>query len=302
MNPSWQANRGISLSISLLALAGLMSLAHPAPASAQEESAASRAPAPDAAQPRPEAGAKKLLIFGDPNPRNPQWQKDLMENSLRKIADTFKAQGYEIDLIQTADLNGTVVRDHLARHARSLSPNDTFVLYSHSHGGPRGTFFLDWTQFADAILALPARDVVVFAMSCASGNLTDTLTAMKTKWQGRSAQGRSLVVLTPVAADQNAGPSPEPGIGNPFTYAVATAVQGAADGISGAEKNGRIEMKELVDYVLKTTREKSRLKDTKPQFAGEYPPDAEFVPVPLSPGPKAAPAPDSPTQIQVLRR
>jgi hypothetical protein len=273
MKPFTLATRGIDLSFSMLVLAGWIRLTVPATATPAEES-----PAPASATSPSLAGAKKLLIFGDPNPRNPPWQKDLMENSLLRISTAFKRQGYEIDLIRTSELNAAVVREHLARHARSLTPNDTFVMYSHSHGGPRGTFFLNWTEFADAILAIPARNVVVFAMSCRSGALTDTLATMKPKWEDRGGLGRSLVVLTPVAADQDAGPSPEPGVGNPFTYAIATAVEGAADGSLGTERNGRIEMRELVDYVIKTTREKSRGRDYQPQFAGIYPPDAVFVP------------------------
>jgi hypothetical protein len=222
-------------------------------------------------------GAKKILIFGDIAPNNPPAEQALMERSIRQVADAFKAHSYEIDLIPTAQLSAKVVKERLAQYARTLTTNDTFVMYSHSHGGPRGTFFANWSEFTDDILAIPARDVVIFAMSCHSGNLTDTLTKRKSEWEGRSRVGRSLVVLAPVSAAQLCGPSPERGVGNPFTYAVTTAAQGAADGISGSDKNGRIEMKELVDYVLKITHDKSRGQSHSPQFAGEYPVGAVFV-------------------------
>jgi hypothetical protein len=223
------------------------------------------------AEAEPKDGEKKILIFGDPNSHNPQWQKDLMERSLQQVARAFKASSFEIDLIPTTEVSPSIIKERLVHYAGSLSTNDTFVMYSHSHGTRRGTYFSSWPDLAESVLAIPARNVVILTMSCASGNLTDTFASMKSRWEGRSNQGRSLIILTPVAAEQKAGPSPEPGIGNPFSYAVATAAQGAADGISGAKKNGQIEMNELVDYVLKTTHEKSRWQSQRPQFAGEFP-------------------------------
>lgn len=225
-------------------------------------------------------GAKKILIFGDAAPNNPAPQQALMERSIKLVADTFTAHSYEIDLIPTRELNARVVKERLAGYARTLGTNDTFVMYSHSHGGPRGTFFANWAEFTDSILTLPARDVVIFAMSCHSGNLTDTLNRRKAEWEGRSNVGRSLIALTPVSAIQLCGPSPEPGVGNPFTYAITTALRGDADGILGAGKNDQIEMRELVDYVIQTTHDKSRGQSHSPQFAGEYPANAVFVLLP----------------------
>lgn len=221
----------------------------------------------------------RLLVFGDPSKNSPPEQLALMERSIAGVAAAFATQGFEVDLVPTEELDDRVVRERLAEYARTLTSNDTFVLYSHGHGGPFGTFFAFWPRFADSILALPARNVVVFAMSCQSGSLTDKLLARKAEWEGRGASGRSLVVLTPVDAKQNAGPSPEPGIGNPFTYAVISAVRGDADGSSGKKRNDRVEMQELVDHVIAVTRAKSRDQSYHPQFAGVFPPETAFVTV-----------------------
>ena len=226
----------------------------------------------------------RILVFGDPSTGNPPEQMELMERSIAGVAEAFAANGFEVDLVPTKDLSAKVVRKRLAEYERTLTSADTFVLYTHSHGGLFGTFFASWPRFADSILALPARNVVVFAMSCQSGYLTNTLLTRKQEWEGRGAAGRSLVVLTPVDASQNAGPSPEPGIGNPFTYAVISAMQGDADGSSGKERNGRVELAELVDHVLAVTRAKSRDQSYRPQFAGVFPPETTFVTV----KPKAA--------------
>ena len=238
----------------------------------------------------------RLLVFGDPSKSSPPEQLALMERSIAGVAAAFAAHGFEVDLVPTEDLSASVVRERLAEYERTLTSEDTFVLYSHSHGGPLGTFFGGWVWFAERILALPARNVVVLTMSCQSGMLTDRLLARKAKWEGRRALGRSLVVLTPVDASQNAGPSPEPGIGNPFTHAVITAVQGDADGCSGRERNGRVELQELVDHVLAVTRAKSRDQSYHPQFAGVFPAEATFVTVTpqAAAPPHGAPEPAAP--------
>jgi len=243
-------------------------------------------------------GIRKILVFGDAAPNNPPRQQALMERSVKLVADAFSVHGFEVDLIPTRELNARLVRERLAQYARTLTTNDTFILYSHSHGGPRGTFFANWTEFANAILALPARDVVIFAMSCNSGNLTDTLNRRKAEWAGRSKSGRSLVVLTPVSATQRCGPSPEPGVGNPFNYAVTTATQGAADGFRGGETNGHIEMKELIDYVLGTTHDKSRGRSHSPQFTGEYPADTVFLTCPPASDAKVGSASTQPVKAR----
>ncbi|MCE2753988.1 MAG: hypothetical protein LW720_19180 [Pirellula sp.] len=194
-------------------------------------------------------GVRRILVFGDAAPNNPPRQQALMERSIKLVAETFKAHGYEVDLIPTTELGSSIVKERFAHYARTLGINDTFVMYSHSHGNRRGTFFAEWDEYASAILAL----------------------------------GRGLVVLAPVSASQLCGPSPEPDVGNPFTFAVTTAARGAADGFGGAQKNGQVEMQELVDYVIHTTREKSRGKAHTPQFAGEFPAGKEFVIFPESP-------------------
>ncbi len=202
-----------------------------------------------------------------------------MKRSLDGVAAAFAARGFEVDRVPDEDLTPSIVRARFAEYERTLTDADTFVLYTHGHGGPFGTFFAGWIPYAERILAMPARNVVVLSMSCQAGGLTDRLMARKAKWEGRAASGRSLVVLTPVAADQNAGPSPEPGIGNPFTHAVITAVQGDADGCGGRERDGRVDMQELVDHVVAVTRAKSRDQSYRPQFAGEFPAGTTFVTV-----------------------
>lgn len=92
----------------------------------------------------------------------------------------------------------------------------------------------------------------------------------RASWEGRRAAGRDLVVLTAVAADELATPSPDPVIGNPFTHAVSTALRGAADGFDGRPVEGNIDMAELTGYGPRSAAGAIRGQEHTPQLAGEH--------------------------------
>ena len=235
------------------------------------------------------SGTKKVFAFVSYKPQDPEWRKALGKQSVQKVAAAFSAltdDPYEVEvLVDPEQLCISGLKEKLTQYAQSLSSEDTFIMYSHTHGLHPGLLLefgekpatLSWNDLADAILALPARNVIIFTMSCHSGHLADVIKSKSASWEGRSRAGRNLVILTAASADQMPGPSPEPGVGNPFTYAVETAVRGLADGFLRAGKDGRVDLEELVKYVTATTREKSVGKALSPQFAGEYAPDATFV-------------------------
>ena len=70
-------------------------------------------------------GVRRILIFGDAAPNNPTRQQALMERSIKLVAETFKAHGYEVDLIPTAELGARIVEERFAHYARTLGTNDT---------------------------------------------------------------------------------------------------------------------------------------------------------------------------------
>lgn len=111
-------------------------------------------------------------------------------------------------------------------------------------------------------------------MACHSGYLAEAVNALGVAWQGqRETAGRSLIVLTAVSKEQLSTPtdvSTDPAaIGNPFTYAVRTALGGAADGALDGEQD-EVTADEFVAYVLETAKEESTDGYAEPQFAGEY--------------------------------
>jgi hypothetical protein len=198
-------------------------------------------------------------------------QAGLVSDALAALPD-----GYQVDLLweqvpvgPEPVVSRATVRAELARYRTDLTDQDTFVWYSHSHGvvpglvvGPREVY--TWADFAADILDLPARNVIVLVMSCHSGALADTLkgAAFRDRWADRRAEGRNFVVLTSVNAQQLSTATRIDGVReNPFTYAVRTAFEGQADGFlaggGAGARDGRITLRELVDYIPYATRENS---------------------------------------------
>jgi hypothetical protein len=185
------------------------------------------------------------------------------------------------------------------------------IIYTHTHGTeggldeshPPGGMVLDpgpqkikggaifkWERYAEFILAIPAKNVVIMTMSCFSGSLIEHLRSPKVRdrWKDRrQREGRNFIVLTsqnkklkspPILKDRE--------IINPFTYAVIKAIAGEADGFrlvnrkpdrSGC-KDGKLTLGELTDFILYTT--KCVVSDSPlhgntadPQLAGSFDPE-----------------------------
>ena len=228
--------------------------------------------------------------------------KTLIE-PVRTINQYRAGQGREV-------VTGEAFRNELKTLIDTASVNDTVVIYTHSHGlrngfedvQPLGGMVLDlpvrrpphagvflWDEYADLILRIPAKNVVVLTMSCFSGALIKHLNTpgMAKKWKDREQTGRNFVVMT----SQNDVLKSEPiRIGNqmlnPFTYAVERALGGFADGFvasqgkpSDSSKDGKLQLGEVIDYVLHATEQTPSdsilpVNTSKPQVTGSYKRDA----------------------------
>jgi hypothetical protein len=228
--------------------------------------------------------------------------KTLIE-PVRTINQYRAGQGREV-------VTGEAFRNELNTLIDTASVNDTVVIYTHSHGlrngfedvQPFGGMVLDlpvrrpphagvflWDEYADLILRIPAKNVVVLTMSCYSGALIKHLNTpgLAKKWKDREQTGRNFVVMT----SQNDVLKSEPiRIGNqmlnPFTYAVERALGGFADGFvasqgkpSDASKDGKLQLGEVIDYVLHATEQTPSdsilpVNTSKPQVTGSYKRDA----------------------------
>jgi hypothetical protein len=241
-------------------------------------------------------------------------QQQRAHDAVQRVSAAFAAAGVSsTTLLQEsvpAALDGLKVdeqrvRERLAALAADLHPRDTVIIYTHTHGiptksqsklgglvvtepttfsGPRD--WLDWREYAEDLLALPAKNVVVLTMACFSGGLVSHLQdpAVKARWQQRSAEGRSFVVLTSQsdAALSNPRKIDDETI-NPFTYELLQALSGAADGRGdqGAAVDGQLTLGELTSYLLTETRKHTRASDAandpEPQLAGSYDPTTPLL-------------------------
>jgi hypothetical protein len=205
-------------------------------------------------------------------------------------------------------VSSDIIAGELQRYARELTGNDTIVIYSHSHGRknteeqglgglalddpwtevPPTITWLDWSSYADLLLDLPAKNVVVLTMACFSGALVDFLNESPTaeRWLDRREQGRNFVVITSQNAEEFSSPSRIDGeIINPFTYALIQAFEGEADGYRAQSEDGNADgilvLSEFVDYVLSETRKYPAAADPEnipdPQVTGSYDPTWAMV-------------------------
>jgi hypothetical protein len=207
-------------------------------------------------------------------------------------------------------VTGAILQEKFLKLAASVKPADTVIVYTHTHGhkhGAPGTESLGgmvielpmnrpdhrgmmfWDEYADLLLNIPAKNVIVLTMSCYSGGLVEILNSpgVKERWEGRREEGRNFIVLTSQNAEQMSTPIKLDGeVINPFTVAVLHLFAGEADGFSLVEEapvvqqgDGTLALGELVDFVLYTTEHAvseipQRGNSAKPQVTGSYQRDA----------------------------
>lgn len=239
-------------------------------------------------------------------------------DAVQQVSARLEPAGYEVHLLQSP-IPGTeepdsrpaqpvtreTVRTRLRMWRETLQPNDTLIIYSHTHGlktrngragglllgraHPSEPGILSWTDYAEELLHLPAKTVVVLTMACHSGELTDGLKSdeeLQRLLQERKEAGRNFLVLTSQKADALSNPRPIEGrIINPFTYAVMKAFEGAADGHRSGEPtgqpDGKITLGELATFILDETSKHTRAADSDnnpdPQLVGAFDPDAMIL-------------------------
>ena len=152
--------------------------------------------------------------------------------------------------------------------ATKLSAQDTVVIYTHSHGVQGGLVLnqyvspttgrltpdvMPWSELGELILSLPAKNVIVFTMSCYSGGLVDYLNSVSDRWKSRNQRGQSLLVISAQNSnslsravsvqDQTTG---ETVLMNGLPYAVSRTF---------ARAGSELSLRELSDEVLRVSRE-----------------------------------------------
>lgn len=234
-----------------------------------------------------------------------RFQPDAVVDSLAENVMTI--QQYRRGAVKEL-LTGDVFRARLQHLIDTAKPQDTVVIYTHSHGcrngfeqsQPLGGIVVDlpikqlphggamlWDEYTDLLLRIPAKNVVVLTMSCFSGGFVEYLNSkqVQERWKDRRVkEARNFIVLT----SQNDSLTSDPilkgtEIVNPFTYAVTKAFDGEADGFAladgkptvGLNKDGKVSVGEMMDFILYTTKnttsDRIRLKNTaNPKSTGSF--------------------------------
>ena len=265
-----------------------------------------------------------FLIVAKAKVADPLFRQRIGEAAVRKISDAARKSYPEIIVDALAEnvmtkeqyergemtekVTGDIFKKRLERLANTTTPQDTVIIYTHSHGQkngfeesqPLGGIAIDlpvrqpehrgvllWDKYVELLLKIPAKNVVVLTMSCFSGGLIEYLDSPEVKalWRDRrQVQGRNLVILTGQSKDLTTGPIMKDGeLVNPFLYAVAMAFAGEADGfcmVNGkpaapGSRDSQLTVGEMIDYILYTTKnttsdDPERKNDTNPQLTGSF--------------------------------
>ena len=249
-----------------------------------------------------DSGARTyLLIASRPVNSPPTRQEKIGMATLRLLVEAAEASRGEfiVDMGNQKVAGGKSLpfKERLAQITRIAGPQDTVVIYTHSHGlrsqspgeeyigglaldqpspsSPRGV--LPWNEYADLILSIPAKNVVVLTMSCFSGELINSLNepARKAQWENRRRkENRNLVILTSQNDSLRCGPIVKQSeIINPFALAFYEMLGGAAD--EHGDSDGKLSVGEMIDYILHATAnidsDFAQFKNnSKPQKAGSF--------------------------------
>jgi hypothetical protein len=240
-------------------------------------------------------------------------------DAVRQVSARLEPAGFETYLLQSPapdtenpgsrPVSCETVCERLQTWSSTLDDDDTIVIYSHTHGlktdvnragglllgrsQPGNPLVLNWPDYAEQLLNLPAKTVVVLTMACHSGALVDYLNTdekAKSLWQTRKESGRNFLVITSQDAESLSNPRQIDGeVINPFTYAVRKALEGKADGYrqggTYGQADGRITLGELADFIPDETRKHTRTgdesNDPKPRITGSFDPETVIAELPL---------------------
>jgi CubicO group peptidase (beta-lactamase class C family) len=187
----------------------------------------------------------------------------------------------------------------------TVAPEDTVVIYTHTHGFPLdlpttegGMLFAEgddgdevragvypWRRYADKLLRIPAKNVVVLTTACFSGALVEVLNEdeMISRWINRDREGRNFIVITSQDGGHPSNPTTVDGSRiNPLTYALLGSFAGQADS-PFYPSGGRVTFGGFVDRTVATAESfHSGGFHSAPQVAGSYRESDVFFTIPAT--------------------
>lgn len=173
-------------------------------------------------------------------------------------------------LVNAADVKRGPLLATLDDYIKKLGPKDMFVQYSAGHGVETMLGIgITYKEMRDKILAMKAKEIIIFTMACYSGGLVEAFEKNKADWKKFKAEGRTLFVMSSSQKDQVSYSGPnlddeEPiklqgAAGSLFGHALWKAFMGYSDGYgSGGVKDGKLTLGEIRDFVIDQTKAKGQ--------------------------------------------
>lgn len=197
---------------------------------------------------------------GDPEMEN-EVKYDVEHTS--NIFSSHAGGDYEASPVATS---GSAVSQTWKSIGAKITGNDMYVQYSAGHGSPSGLAMgFSYQDIRDAVMAFPAKEIVVFTMSCYSGGLIDAFNNDKAQWSAWAASGRTLYVMSSSGdneesssgpgTDQDEPNGPDGSAGSAFGYSLWKALIGYADGYEDGVKDGFISLGEIQGFVTAKAQE-----------------------------------------------
>ncbi len=147
-----------------------------------------------------------------------------------------------------------------------MGADDMYVQYSSGHGSHTDLAVgVSYKEIRDMALSMPAKEIIIFIMSCYSGNLVSSFDQKKDVWKNWQAAGRTLMVMASSgpSEESSTGPGtdgeevggPDGSAGSAFGHALWKSLIGHADGAVDGVKDGFIALGEIEKYGTAKTIE-----------------------------------------------
>jgi len=173
---------------------------------------------------------------------------------------------------------GSTIREQWQSYKNKMTSHDMYVQYSSGHGSHSELMIgVRYDEIRDAVLSFPAKELIVFTMSCYSGNLVDSFNKKKSVWENWGQYGRTLMVMassksweessTGPGTDSDESGGPSGSAGSAFGHALWKALIGYSDGFGDGIKDGFLSLGEIRDFSIWKTK---RVGGHTPVVTGVY--------------------------------
>lgn len=225
-------------------------------------------------------GKKYYLGWGVADSGDPSMMHNEVRYDVLHTSDIFTRDlggSYSATTLFAGEARGSAVKAKWQEYKSNMSKDDMFIQYSSGHGLSSGLAIgVSWNEMSRNIVDLPSKETIVFTMACYSGNFVNSMNALKSSWQNRVNEGRTLFVMASSRASETSStgpgvdksqPGPNGSAGSAYGHALWKALSGMADGSVDGIVDGYLSLEEISAYTVRRTKE---LGGHTPQITGSY--------------------------------